>query len=78
MNLSAPTLDVSPSVRGALLQPFARLEQAVSRRQLAELAGVAPGNASGVIEELVRSGLVSEMVAGRSSMVWAAADDVQR
>lgn len=69
MNLSAPTLDVSPSVRGALLQTLARLEQAVSRRQLAELAGVAPGNASGVIEELVRSGLVSEMVAGRSSMV---------
>jgi predicted nucleotidyltransferase len=69
VNLSAPTLDVSPSVRGALLQTLARLEQAVSRRQLAELAGVAPGNASGVIEELVRSGLVSEMVAGRSSMV---------
>ena len=60
---------MSPSVRGALLQTLARLEQAVSRRQLAELAGVAPGNASGVIEELVRSGLVSEMVAGRSSMV---------
>jgi predicted nucleotidyltransferase len=69
VNLSAPTLDVSPSVRGAILQTLARLEQPVSRRQLAELAGVAPGNASGVIEELVRSGLVSEMVAGRSSMV---------
>ena len=69
MNLSAPTLDVSPSVRGVILQTLARLEQPVSRRQLAELAGVAPGNASGVIEELVRSGLVSEMVAGRSSMV---------
>lgn len=69
MNLSAPTLDVSPSVRGAILQTLARLEQPVSRRHLAELAGVAPGNASGVIEELVRSGLVSEMVAGRSSMV---------
>ena len=69
MNLSAPTLDVSPSVRGAILQTLTRLEQPVSRRHLAELAGVAPGNASGVIEELVRSGLVSEMVAGRSSMV---------
>lgn len=69
VNLSAPTLDVSPSVRGALLQTLARLEQPVSRRHLAELASVAPGNASGVIEELVRSGIVSEMVAGRSSMV---------
>ena len=32
-------------------------------------AGVAPGNASAVIEELIQSGLVSETVAGRSSMV---------
>ena len=69
MNLSAPTLDVSPSVRGALLQTLARLEQPVSRRQLAALSNVAPGNASGVIEALVRSGIVSEMIAGRSSMI---------
>jgi len=69
VNLSAPTLDVSPSVRGALLQTLARLEQPVSRRQLAALSNVAPGNASGVIEALVRSGIVSEMIAGRSSMI---------
>jgi len=69
MNLGAPLLDVAPAVRGALLQTLARLEQPVTRRQLAAAAGVAPGNASAVIEELIQSGLVSETVAGRSSMV---------
>lgn len=54
MNLGAPVLDVAPAVRGALLQVLARLEQPVTRRQLAAAAGVAPGN---------------ETVAGRSSMV---------
>ena len=62
-------LDVAPAVRGALLQALARLEQPVTRRQLAAAAGVAPGNASAVIEELVRAGLVSETAAGRASMV---------
>lgn len=69
MNLGSPVLDISPGVRGALLQALARLEQPVSRRQLASVAGVAPGNASAVIEDLVDCGLVSESVAGRSSMV---------
>lgn len=69
MDLSSPVLDVAPAVRGALLQTLARLEQPVTRRQLAAAAGVAPGNASAVIEELIQSGLVSETVAGRSSMV---------
>lgn len=69
MDLGSPVLDVAPAVRGALLQALARLEQPVTRRQLAAAAGVAPGNASAVIEELIRSGLVSEAVAGRSSMV---------
>ena len=69
MNLGSPVLDVAPAVRGALLQVLARLEQPVTRRQLAAAAGVAPGNASAVIEELIQSGLVSETVAGRSSMV---------
>ena len=69
MNLGAPVLDVAPAVRGALLQVLARLEQPVTRRQLAAAAGVAPGNASAVVEELIGSGLVSETVAGRSSMV---------
>ena len=69
MNLGSPVLDVAPAVRGALLQALARLEQPVTRRQLAAAAGVAPGNASAVIEELIQSGLVSESVAGRSSMV---------
>ena len=69
MNLGSPVLDVAPAVRGALLQELARLEQPVTRRQLAGAAGVAPGNASAVIEELIQSGLVSESVAGRSSMV---------
>ncbi len=43
--------------------------QRFARRQLAATAGVAPGNASSVIEDLILSGLVSETVAGRSSMV---------
>lgn len=69
MDLGAPVLDVAPAVRGALLQALARLEQPVTRRQLASAAGVSPGNASAVIEELIGAGLVSETVAGRSSMV---------
>jgi predicted nucleotidyltransferase len=69
MDLGSPVLDVAPAVRGALLQALARLEQPVTRRQLAATAGVAPGNASVVIEGLVQTGLVSETVAGRSSMV---------
>lgn len=69
MDLGSPVLDVAPAVRGALLQALARLEQPVTRRQLAAGAGVAPGNASAVIEELIQSGLVSETIAGRSSMV---------
>jgi predicted nucleotidyltransferase len=60
---------MAPSVRGALLQALARLEQPVTRRQLASVAGVSPSNASGVIEELIQIGLVSETVAGRASMV---------
>ena len=69
MDLGSPLLDVAPAVRGALLQALARLEQPVTRRQLAAAAGVAPGNASAVIADLIRSGLVNEIVAGRSSMV---------
>ena len=69
MDLGSPVLDVAPAVRGALLQALARLEQPVTRRQLAAVAGVAPGNASAVIEEFIQSGLVSETIAGRSSMV---------
>jgi predicted nucleotidyltransferase len=69
MDLGSPVLDIAPAVRGALLQVLARLEQPVTRRRLAAAAGVAPGNASAVIEELIQTGLVSETVAGRSSMV---------
>jgi predicted nucleotidyltransferase len=69
MDLGSPVLDVAPAVRGALLQALARLEHPVTRRQLAAAAGVAPGNASAVIEDLIASGLVSETVAGRSSLV---------
>lgn len=69
MDLGSPVLDIAPAVRGALLQALARLEQPVTRRQLAAAAGVAPGNASAVVEDLIQTGLVSETVAGRSSMV---------
>jgi hypothetical protein len=72
VNLGAPVLDVVPGVRGALVQVLARLEQPVTRRQLAAAAGVAPGNASAVIGDLIRAGLVNETVAGRSSIgaIW--------
>lgn len=69
MDLGSPLLDVTPSVRGSLLQVLARLEKPVTRRQLAAAAGVAPGNASSVIQDLVDTGLVSETPAGRSSLV---------
>jgi len=69
MDLSAPLSDVMPGVRGALLGVLCRLEQPVTRRRLAELAGVAPGHASKVVEDLIASGLVAETIAGRSSMV---------
>lgn len=69
MDLGSPVRNVAPTVRGALLQTLARLERPVTRRQLAAAAGVAPGNASAVVEELIRAGLVSETSAGRASMV---------
>ena len=69
MDLGSPVRDVAPGVRGALLQALARLEQPVTRRALAVAAGVAPGHASAVIEDLIGAGLVSETIAGRSSMV---------
>ena len=69
MDLGAPLLDIAPGVRGELLQTLARLERPVSRRELASLAGVAPGHASSVVQELIDGGLVSETTAGRSSMV---------
>ncbi|MDQ3470560.1 MAG: helix-turn-helix domain-containing protein, partial [Actinomycetota bacterium] len=69
MNLGAPVLDVASGVRGALLQALARLQQPVTRRRLAALAGVAPGHASGVVDQLVGAGLVTQTQAGRSSMV---------
>lgn len=69
MDLGSPVLDIAPAVRGALLQALARFEQPVTRRQLAAAAGVAPGNASAVIGQLIQSGLVSEAIAGRASMV---------
>lgn len=69
MDLGAPALDVTPGVRGALLQALARLEQPVTRRQLAAAAGVAAGNASAVIRDLIDLGIVNETSAGRASMV---------
>jgi predicted nucleotidyltransferase len=69
MDLGTPLLDVSPGVRGSVLQTLARLEQPVTRRQLATAAGVAPGHSSSVIEALIVAGLVTETRAGRSSMV---------
>lgn len=69
MNLSAPLGDISPGPPGALLQALARLERPVTRRQLAATAGVSAGYGSKVIEGLISSGLVTEVRAGRASLV---------
>src|SRR4051812_3768223 len=62
----------------AAVQPFTnapRIDAARFRadlaaiRQLAAAAGVAPGHASAVVEDLIMTGLVTETPAGRSSMV---------
>lgn len=69
MDLTTPLLDVAPAVRGALLQALTRLEAPVTRRQLANLARVAPGHASSVLQDLIELGIVDETTAGRASLV---------
>jgi predicted nucleotidyltransferase len=69
MNLSAPVTDVAPGVRGALLQALARFEQPVTRRQLARAASVTSGHGSRVVDSLIDAGLVTEISAGRASLV---------
>jgi predicted nucleotidyltransferase len=69
VNLSAPLRDIVSGTRGALLQVLARLERPVTRRQLAATAGVNAGHGSSVIEDLISSGLVTEMKVGRASLV---------
>jgi len=69
MNLSAPLGDIASGARGALLQALTRLERPVTRRQLTATAGVNAGHGSSVIEGLISSGLVTEMLVGRASLV---------
>ncbi len=69
MNLSQPLLDVVPGVRGQLLYALARTQVPVTRRRLASIAGVAPGNANSILNDLVQSGMCNETAAGRSLMV---------
>jgi predicted nucleotidyltransferase len=69
MDLGSPLSDISPGVRGALLRELCRLERPVTRRELAAAAGVAPGHASSVIEDLIAAGLVGQTRAGRASLV---------
>lgn len=69
MNLSAPLGDIASGARGALLQALVRLERPVTRRQLAAAAEVNAGHGSSVIEDLIFSGLVSEVKVGRASLV---------
>jgi predicted nucleotidyltransferase len=69
VNLSQPLLDVVPGVRGHLLYALARSEAPITRRRLASLAGVAPGNANSIVDDLVQSGMCNETPAGRSLMV---------
>ncbi len=69
MNLGDPLADIAPGVRGALLRALARLEQPVSRRQLARLAQVSPTGAGPIIAQLVSSGLVLEVPSGTATLV---------
>jgi len=69
MNLSSPLTDLISGVRGELLQVLFRLEKPVTRRHLADMSGVAAGNASSVIEELILVGIIREERVGRSSLV---------
>jgi predicted nucleotidyltransferase len=69
VNLSAPLSDIATGVRGNLLQALVRLEQPVTRRQLAATARVTPGHGSSVIDDLIISGLVTETRAGQASLV---------
>jgi predicted nucleotidyltransferase/biotin operon repressor len=69
MNLEHPPLDFAGGVRGKVLEQLLELDESVSRRELAAMLGIASGNASAVIQELIDSGLVIEERQGRSSMV---------
>jgi predicted nucleotidyltransferase len=69
VNLSAPLTDVATGVRGRVLQALVRLEQPVTRRQLAVAAGVTPGHSSSVIDHLIISGLITEIRSGQASLV---------
>jgi predicted nucleotidyltransferase/biotin operon repressor len=69
MNLEHPLLDFAGGVRGKVLEQLLELDESVSRRELAAMLGIASGNASAVIQELIDSGLVIEDRQGRSSMV---------
>jgi len=69
VNLSVPLQDVTPGVRGALLQTLARLEKPMTRRQVAVAAGVAPGHGNGVLNGLITAGLVTEIKAGNASLI---------
>jgi predicted nucleotidyltransferase len=69
VNLSAPLSDIASGTRGALLQALVRLERPVTRRQLATTAKVNAGHGSKIIEDLISSGLVTEMKVGRASLV---------
>ena len=69
MNFEHPLLDFAGGVRGKVLEQLLELDESVSRRELAAMLGIASGNASAVIQELIDSGLVIENRQGRSSMV---------
>jgi predicted nucleotidyltransferase/biotin operon repressor len=69
MNLEHPLLDFASGVRGMVLERLLELDEPVSRRELAAMLGIASGNASAVIQELIESGLVTEDRQGRASMV---------
>ncbi len=69
MNVSHPLFDVVPGARGRLLYALAISQRAVTRRRLSSIAGVAPGNANRILDELVGSGICHQSEAGRSLMV---------
>ena len=69
MDLSQPLSGVISGVRGDVLLTLVRLQQPVTIRRLAEIAGVSSGQAGAVVHDLNDLGLVSMMGAGRSLLV---------
>ncbi len=69
MDVSQPLSGVISGVRGEVLLALVRLQQPVTTRRLAEIAGVSSGQAGAVVHDLDEIGLVTMRGAGRALLV---------